>query len=69
MTQALEVESLIKSWMPHMRVIEPQSLKEKIEADLKLWAEMFKLDDFISEIQKEHSGSFEGEKSVGFINH
>jgi predicted DNA-binding transcriptional regulator YafY len=34
-TQELEVESLIKSWMPHMRVIEPQSLKEKIEADLR----------------------------------
>lgn len=29
----------------------------------------FKLDDFISEIQKERSGSFEGEKSMGFINH
>jgi len=29
----------------------------------------FKLDDFIAEIQKERSGSFEGEKSMGFINH
>ena len=28
----------------------------------------FKLDDFIAEIQKERSGSFEGEKSMGFIN-
>jgi predicted DNA-binding transcriptional regulator YafY len=36
-TQELEVESLIKSWIPHIRVIEPQSLKEKIEEDLKLW--------------------------------
>jgi SpoVK/Ycf46/Vps4 family AAA+-type ATPase len=29
---------------------------------------IFKLDDFIVEIQKERSGSFDGEKSVGFIN-
>ena len=29
----------------------------------------FKLDDFVAEIQKERSGSFEGEKSMGFINH
>jgi len=28
----------------------------------------FKLEDFISEIQKERSGSFDGEKSMGFIN-
>jgi len=28
----------------------------------------FKLEDFIGEIQKERSGSFEGEKSMGFIN-
>ena len=28
----------------------------------------FKLEDFIGEIQKERSGSFEGEKSVGFLN-
>jgi len=28
----------------------------------------FKVDDFIAEIQKERSGSFEGEKSMGFIN-
>ena len=29
----------------------------------------FKLEDFIGEIKKERSGSFEGEKSMGFINH
>ncbi|MDD5118207.1 MAG: ATP-binding protein [Sulfuricurvum sp.] len=29
----------------------------------------FKHEDFIAEIQKERSGSFEGEKSMGFINH
>ena len=28
----------------------------------------FRLDDFIAEIQKERTGSFEGEKSVGFLN-
>ncbi len=36
-TQELEVESLIKSWMPHIRVIEPQSLKEKLEAELRAY--------------------------------
>jgi hypothetical protein len=30
---------------------------------------LFKLEDFVVEIQKERSGSFEGEKSMGFINH
>lgn len=30
---------------------------------------VFKLDDFIAEIQKERSGSFDGEKSVGFLSH
>jgi SpoVK/Ycf46/Vps4 family AAA+-type ATPase len=29
---------------------------------------LFRLEDFIDEIQKERSGSFEGEKSMGFIN-
>lgn len=29
---------------------------------------MFRLEDFVAEIQKERSGSFEGEKSMGFIN-
>jgi len=29
----------------------------------------FRLEDFTAEIHKERSGSFEGEKSVGFINH
>jgi predicted DNA-binding transcriptional regulator YafY len=36
-TQELEVESHIKSWMPYMRVIEPQSLKEKLEAELRAY--------------------------------
>jgi len=30
---------------------------------------LFKLDDFVAEIQKERSGSFDGEKSVGFLSH
>ncbi|MEW5831571.1 MAG: ATP-binding protein [Campylobacterota bacterium] len=29
---------------------------------------VFRLDDFVAEIKKERSGSFEGEKSMGFIN-
>lgn len=34
-TQELEIEELIKKWLPHMRVIEPTSLKEKIENELR----------------------------------
>ena len=34
-TQEMEMEELVKKWIPHMRVIEPLSLKEKIEEDLK----------------------------------
>jgi predicted DNA-binding transcriptional regulator YafY len=29
------MEELVKKWLPHMRVIEPLSLKRKIEDDLK----------------------------------
>lgn len=36
-TQKLEVETLIKSWLPHVKVIEPKSLKEKIEDELKAY--------------------------------
>lgn len=34
-TQELEIEELIKKWLPHIRVIEPLSLKEKIERELR----------------------------------
>jgi predicted DNA-binding transcriptional regulator YafY len=34
-TQELEMEDLIKKWIPFMRVIKPLSLKEKIDNDLK----------------------------------
>lgn len=34
-TQELEVDALIKSWIPHMKVISPLSLKTKIENELK----------------------------------
>lgn len=34
-TQEMEVESLIKSWLPHVKVISPISLKNKIENELK----------------------------------
>ena len=34
-TQEMEMEELIKKWIPHMKVVSPLSLKEKIEEDLK----------------------------------
>jgi len=34
-TQEMEMEELVKKWIPYMRVIEPLSLKEKIEGDLR----------------------------------
>jgi predicted DNA-binding transcriptional regulator YafY len=34
-TQEMEMEELVKKWLPHMRVIEPLSLKRKIEDDLR----------------------------------
>jgi len=34
-TQEMEVEELIKKWIPHMKVVSPLSLKSKIEDDLK----------------------------------
>ena len=34
-TQELEIEELIKKWLPYMRVIEPLSLDEKIKSDIK----------------------------------
>lgn len=34
-TQEMEIEELVKRWIPFVKVIEPLSLKEKIESDLK----------------------------------
>ena len=34
-SQVMEMEELIKKWIPHMKVIAPPSLKQKIEDDLK----------------------------------
>ncbi len=34
-TQLIEIEELIKRWVPHVRVIEPMELKEKIENELR----------------------------------
>jgi len=34
-TQELEVEELIKKWLPYLKVIEPISLDEKIKLDIK----------------------------------
>jgi predicted DNA-binding transcriptional regulator YafY len=34
-TQEIEIEELIKKWIPHVKVISPISLKEKIETELK----------------------------------
>jgi predicted DNA-binding transcriptional regulator YafY len=34
-TQEMEIEELIKKWIPFVKVIEPLSLKEKIKSDLR----------------------------------
>ena len=34
-TQKMEIEELIKKWIPFVKVIEPISLKDKIESDLR----------------------------------
>jgi predicted DNA-binding transcriptional regulator YafY len=34
-TQEMEIEELIKKWIPFVKVIEPISLKDKIESDLR----------------------------------
>jgi len=34
-TQELEVEELIKKWLPHLKVIEPLTLDEKIKSDIR----------------------------------
>jgi predicted DNA-binding transcriptional regulator YafY len=34
-TQEMEIEELIKKWIPFVKVIEPLSLKEKLESDLR----------------------------------
>lgn len=34
-TQELEVEELIKRWLPHIKVLEPITLKEKIKSELR----------------------------------
>jgi predicted DNA-binding transcriptional regulator YafY len=34
-TQEMEMDDLVKKWIPHMKVVSPLSLKEKIESDLK----------------------------------
>ena len=34
-TQELEIEELIKKWLPYIKVIEPLSLDEKIKVDIK----------------------------------
>jgi len=36
-TQEMEIEELVKKWIPYMKVVEPLSLKEKIEDDLRKW--------------------------------
>ena len=34
-TKELEIEELIKKWIPYVKVVEPLSLKDKIETDIK----------------------------------
>ena len=36
-TQEMEIEELVKKWIPYMKVVEPLSLREKIEDDLREW--------------------------------
>jgi len=36
-TQNMEIEELIKKWIPHIKVIAPLSLKAKIEGELKMY--------------------------------
>ena len=33
-TQEMEMDELVKKWIPHMRVVTPLSLQQKIEEDL-----------------------------------
>lgn len=39
-TQYMEIESFIKSWMPFMKVIEPIDLKNRIEVELKEYLDL-----------------------------
>ena len=34
-TQEMEMEEIVKKWIPYVKVIKPLSLKKKIEDDLK----------------------------------
>ena len=34
-TQEIEIEDLIKRWIPYLKVIEPISLDEKIKSDIR----------------------------------
>jgi len=34
-TQEIEIEELVKRWIPYVKVIEPLSLKERIENELR----------------------------------
>ena len=39
-TQELEVEEIIKKWLPYVKVLKPLSLKEKIEEELRKYLEI-----------------------------
>lgn len=36
-TQEMEIEEIVKRWIPFVKIIEPLSLKQKIESDLKIY--------------------------------
>jgi predicted DNA-binding transcriptional regulator YafY len=38
-TQEIEIEELIKKWLPYVKVVEPLSLKERIEGELRSYFE------------------------------
>lgn len=39
-TQELEIEDLVKRWLPYIKVLEPLTLKEKIENELREYLEV-----------------------------
>ena len=36
-TQEIEIEELVKKWLPYVKVIEPLSLKKKLEDELNAY--------------------------------
>jgi predicted DNA-binding transcriptional regulator YafY len=43
-TQIIEVDDLVKRWIPSMRVLSPRELKEKILQDIKKFQTLIDID-------------------------